>query len=186
MRHVKYFGFGLVALALAGCTIGSGGGGGLRKQLGFQDAPDEFLIIARDQIEVPASFDLPRPQPGAPSRVEVDPLADAHEALFDRPEPVRLANASPGETVLLSGAEAADDNSEVRALLAEENEDTGERQFGLTSLFGIPIPARIGEVDEVLDSIDETEELRAEGKPTPAAPPPPPGRNTGLRFIDIE
>ena len=55
-------------VAIAACSLDSRRGGTLRQQLGIaQGAPDEFLIIARAPIEMPPSFDLPRPQPGAPS-----------------------------------------------------------------------------------------------------------------------
>ena len=110
-------------VAIAACSLDSRRGGTLRQQLGLaQGAPDEFLIIARAPIEIPSSFDLPRPEPGAPSRVEVNPLSDAHNALFLRPEPVRLGAASGGEQVLLSGANAEGDNSVVRDILAERGE----------------------------------------------------------------
>ena len=122
--------------------------------------------------------------PGAPSRVEVDPLADAHSALFRRETPVRLANSSPGEQVLLSGADADGDLSVIRDTLNEEGEPTGERQFGLDSIFGVEIPNQIADRDAVLDSIDEIEALRERGLPTPAAPPAPPNRNTGIRYIE--
>ncbi len=161
--------------AIAACSLDSRRGGTLREQLGVaQGAPDEFLIIARAPIEVPATFDLPRPQPGAPSRVEVDPAADAHSALFLRPEPVRLGAASSGEQVLLSGANADGDNSTVRDILAEEEGPAINENYGLTSLFGTRIPARLGAASEDLDSVEEVEALRNQGYRTPSAPPKPP------------
>lgn len=161
-------------VAIAACSLDSRRGGTLRQQLGFaQGAPDEFLIIARAPIEVPASFDLPRPQPGAPSRVEVDPAADAHSALFLRPEPMRLDAASGGEQVLLSGANADGDNSVVRDILAEEEGPLVNENYALSSIFGYRIPARLGESSEDLDSQEEVEALRQQGLRTPSAPPKP-------------
>lgn len=160
--------------AIGACSLDSKRGGTLREQLGVaQGAPDEFLIIARAPIEVPATFDLPRPQPGAPSRVEVDPAADAHNALFLRPDPVRLGAASSGEQVLLSGANADGDNSTVRDILAEEEEPEINENYGLTSLFGYRIPSRLGDSSEGLDSLTEVEDLRNQGYLTPSAPPKP-------------
>jgi len=171
-------------VAIAACSLDSRRGGSLREQLGVaQGAPDEFLIIARAPIEVPETFDLPRPQPGAPSRVEVDPAADAHKALFLRPDPVRLDTASGGEQVLLSGANADGDNSIVRDVLAEEEGPEINENYGLTSLFGYRIPARIGAASEDLDSVAEVEELRNKGYLTPSAPPKPPSeRGFGVTF----
>lgn len=182
-RRLLITSLSLAAFAAAGCTADSQNGG-LRQQLGLSQAPDEFLIIARDPIEVPASFDLPRPEPGAPSRVEIDPIADAHSALFQRERPVRLATASPGESVLLSGADAEGDNSGIRNVLEDEDPFAGERQFGLTSFLGVPVPASLEEAESALDSIEETQELRRQGLPTPAAPPPDEDRETGIRFIE--
>ncbi len=159
-------------VAIAACSLDSRRGGTLREQLGVaQGAPDEFLIIARAPIEVPPTFDLPRPQPGAPSRVDVDPAADAHFALFQRPDPVRLSAASGGEQVLLSGANAGGDNSTVRDILAVEEEPEVNENYALSSLFGYRIPARIGGASEGLDSVEETEALRNQGYLTPSAPP---------------
>ncbi len=161
-------------VAIAACSLDSRRGGTLRQQLGIaQGAPDEFLIIARAPIEVPPSFDLPRPQPGAPSRVDVDPLSDAHSALFLRPDPIRLGAASGGEQVLLSGANAEGDNSVVRDILAEEEGPRDNEKYGLSSLFGYRIPARLGESSEDLDSLEEVEALRQQGFLTPSAPPQP-------------
>lgn len=171
--------------AIAACSLDSRRGGSLRDQLGVaQGTPDEFLIIARAPIEVPSTFDLPRPQPGAPSRVEVDPLSDAHTALFQRPEPVRLNAPSGGEQVLLSGANAADDNSSVRTVLADEAPADVNERYGLSSLFGYRIPSNLGEESEDLDSVEENEALRNRGIPVPTAPPPPESRRgAGLTFI---
>ncbi len=161
------------AAALAGCSISSERGGTIGEQLGVTaGAPDEFLIIARAPLELPPSFELPRPQPGAPSRLEPNPFVEAESALFGRPVSAARAAAAPGagEAALLVGAGAADDNSAVREALAAEAAPT-ERRYGLTSLFGVPIPANLGEEDAILLSAEEIERLRQQGLPTPAAPP---------------
>ena len=160
------------ALLAGACTIGSESGP-IGEQLGFSlGTPDEFLVIARKPIEIPTSFTLPAPQPGAPSLVEPDPFADAHLSLYRRPEPIRLGQASQGEQVLLSGADAASDNSVIRQVLAEEDPDAGERRFGLTSFLGVPIPATVDGLDAaVVRPVSETELLRRQGYLTPTAPP---------------
>ena len=171
----------IAAIAVAGCTIGSdtSAPGGFREALGLNaGAPDEFLIIANDPLQLPPNFELTRPTPGAKSRVEPNPFGDAHSALFRTEEPTRLAAASPGETILLSGAGVSGDNSAVRAQLAEESPEDGPRDFALTSLFGIPIPATLGEVESSLESRTEVENLRRQGYLTPALPPLPPATNT--------
>lgn len=162
------------AAAVSACSVGSSSSGTVGEQLGFSvGAPDEFLIISRRPLQRPPSFDLPRPQPGAASRVELDPLAEAHGAVFSRPEPVRLATASPGEQALLRGAGADGDNSAIRDEIAAEGvTPEGERQFGLTSLGGFAIPATLDEEEDALIEVQrENEALRQRGLPTPTAPP---------------
>ena len=158
------------AIAAGACSVGSEGGS-FGEQLGFRPgAPDEFLIIARKPLEMPPSMNLPSPEPGAPSRVELDPFADAHASLFRRPAPVRLGSASTGEQVLLSGANADGDNSVIREALASDVPITGERKFGATNFFGFAIPANIGEDDSVVQPVAETALLRRQGYLTPTAP----------------
>ena len=157
------------AVAAAGCTLDSEGGG-VRQQLGIQTtAPDEFLIIARRPLEMPQSFDLPRPEPGAPSRVELNPLADAHVSLFKRPDPVRLATASEGEQVLLSGADAEGDNSVVRQVIADE-EAPDDSRYGLSTFLGVSTAVSSDEGVQTVRPVEETQLLRRQGYLTPTAP----------------
>jgi hypothetical protein len=158
----------------AGCSIGSDGSeaGGFREALGLNaGAPDEFLIIANDPLQLPPSFELARPTPGTISRVAPNPEGIAYTALFQTDLPQRLAVASPGETVLLTGAGITDDNSSIRAILAEEAPEDGSGDFGLTSIFGLAIPLTLGDLDSILESRTEVENLRQQGYLTPALPP---------------
>lgn len=168
------------AFVAAGCTVGGDTkGGGIRGALGLNaGAPDEFLIIANDPLQLPPSFALPRPTPGAASRVAPNPLGDAHSALFRVEEPTRLAAASAGEAVLLSGAGAAGDNSGIRDVLAAEAPEDGPRDYLLTSIFGFAIPATLSDIESVLESRTEVENLRRRGYVTPAVPPLPPKAKT--------
>lgn len=168
----RFAGVAALAALAAGCSASSQDGVGLGARLGLsQTSPDEFLIIARDPLEVPQSFTLPPPQPGAPSRVAPDPLIDAQIAVFQRPGDQQLASASTGERALLGGAGAVGDNGAIRAELSDDRAPEGERKFGLTEVFGIPIPSEIDDFRSVLESGEENEILRQQGLPTPAAPP---------------
>ncbi|MEM7545544.1 MAG: DUF3035 domain-containing protein [Pseudomonadota bacterium] len=173
MRSVPKLSICVLAVVMAaGCTVGSGQGQGIGASLGLsKTSPDEFLVIANRPLQLPPSFTLPVPTPGVASRVELDPLSDAHRALFNRPQPLRLNTASIGESVLLTGADADGDNAVIRQVLAQEDPSAGERQFGLTSIFGIPIPATLDDRDALLESQEENERLRSEGFLTPTAPP---------------
>ena len=171
------------AAFVSACSVNSEGGS-IGEQLGVTaGAPDEFLIIARKPLEMPASMTLTRPEPGAPSRVDPNPFHDAHASLYREKEPRRLSAPSGGETTLLAGADASGDNSVIRQVLAEDNPDDVERKYGLTSFLGVPIPADFGaEEDSVVTPVAETQLLRRQGYLTPTAPegladdePPPPG-----------
>jgi hypothetical protein len=162
----------LLAATAAGCTYDSKNGGSFGEALGISaQTPDEFLIVANQPLLLPPNFSLPEPTPGVASRIALDPLADAHTALFNRPDPIRLAQTSRGEEVLLSGADADGDNAVIRQVLADEDTSGGERRFGLTSFGGFAIPATLGEIDAVLEPVEETDRLRNEGFLTPTAPP---------------
>ncbi|QIE56923.1 DUF3035 domain-containing protein [Pikeienuella piscinae] len=158
------------AALLTGCTLSSEDGT-IGEQLGFAvGSPDAFMIIAREPIQMPPDNSLPTPQPGAASPRMPDPYAEARESLFGSPEePERLASTSTGEEALLAGAGATTDNSAVRAEIDAEV-DT-ERKFGLTSFFGMPIPANLDNPNIVVDSQGENERLRQQGLLTPTAPP---------------
>lgn len=164
----------LVVVVGAGCTVGSDdiGSGGFRGALGLNaGAPDEFLIIANDPLQLPPSFDLARPTPGAISRVAPNPEGDAHLALFRTEEPRRLATASPGETVLLTGAGVTGDNSNIRTVLNEEIPEDGPSDYAFSSFFGFEIPRTLEDIDSTLETRTEVENLRQQGYLTPALPP---------------
>ncbi|MGB0505205.1 MAG: DUF3035 domain-containing protein [Pikeienuella sp.] len=159
------------AFVLSGCEVGSDTGG-VRSTFGIdQGAPDEFLIIAKQPLQLPPTFDLPRPTPGAPNRVDPDPNAQAYSALYQGTKTEGNAPVSAGERVLLSGANAEGDNSSVRTALNSEEAVVTERKFLLDTFLGIPIPANIGEISSNLASVEEVERLRQQGLRTPAAPP---------------
>ena len=172
------------AAAFVGAFSVTSEGGSIGGQHGVSaGAPDEFLIIARRPLELPANMSLVRPEPGAPSRVEPNPFHDAHASLYREKEPRRLSAPSNGEATLLDGADASGDNSVIRQVLAEDNPDDVERKYGLTSFLAVPMPADFGaEQDSVVTPVAETQLLHRQGYLTPTAPegladdePPPPG-----------
>lgn len=159
-------------VVLSGCEAGSDSAG-FRSQFGVdQGAPDEFLIIAKRPLQMPPSFDLPRPDPGAANRVDPDPDAQAYAALYQATQIERDAPISAGERVLLKGADAEGDNSAVRALLQGDLPAETNREFLFDTIFGVVIPANLNEINSDLVSAEEVERLRRQGLPTPAAPPP--------------
>jgi hypothetical protein len=160
----------IAAVLIAGC--GSSG----REAIGLRvPPPDEFLVVSRKPFAVPADLTaLPPPSPGAPSRVDPDPVAQAQAALAGRPVEAAGAAPSAGEASLLAASGAAAADPDIRRTLVAEA-PAPERRFGLDSLFGFPIDQTGGaESGERVDATAEAARLRAQGVAAPVAPAPPP------------
>lgn len=158
----------LLVLALAGC---GGSAEGFRDAVGLNTPPpDEFLVVSRAPLQMPPRLDaLPTPQPGAPSRVDPNPRAQAQAALAGRPIP-QAAAPSGGEQALLAAAGPADPT--IRgAIRAETAATPTERRFGLDSFFGFPINQNPGAPTDRLDPREEAERLRTSGAAVPVVPP---------------
>jgi hypothetical protein len=160
----------LLVLAVAGC----GGTENFRDAVGLNTPPpDEFLVVSRAPLQMPPRLDaLPPPQPGAPSRVEPNPQAQAQAALAGRPIP-QAAAPSGGEQALLAAVGPAD--PAVRSAIRSETAATPtERRFGLDSFFGFPINQNPGAPVDRLDPREEAERLRTTGAAVPVIPPDAP------------
>lgn len=168
---------GLILLALAGVTAC---GSSSREAIGLRvPPPDEFLVVSRKPLTLPADMTaLPTPRPGAPSRVDPDPVAEAQAALTGvAPSAVASAAPTAGERALLGAAGAAGADPAIRETLVAEA-PVPERRFGLDSFLGFPIDQTLGAADaERLSPTEEAERLRAQGvvAPIPPTPPTPPG-----------
>jgi len=161
-----------VALSLGACA----GSKGMRESMGLAaPPPDEFMVVARAPLELPPDLSaLPTPQPGAPSRVEPNPRAEAQAALMgDEVSAAPAAAPTAGEAALLSAAGAGPQNAEVREQIAQDESATPTRRFGLTSLFGRKIVQDPEAEAERLSPEAEAERLQREGLPAPAAPSAP-------------
>jgi hypothetical protein len=164
----------LLAVLLAACSASSDGSGrSFRESVGLAaPPPNEFLVVSRAPLQIPASTaTLPPPQPGAQSRVEPDPSASARAALLGEAtvESGPAAPPSAGEAALVAAVGPSD--PAVRQQLEAETPES-ERRFGLDGLFGYEFPDPQADAER-LSSAEEAERLRAEGLPTPTAPPAP-------------
>ena len=159
-------------LALSACgTIGSP-----LEALGAKiPPPDEFRVIARKPLEMPATATLPVPRPGAPSPLDPDPHRDALQALMgiSGSPVVTTIEPSAGEQVLLSSANAAAASSEIRVQLEEERiQDEAAKPYAppsLSELLGMSGGEKLDE-SELLDPVAESQRLQREGYLTPADP----------------
>jgi hypothetical protein len=159
-------------LALSACgTIGSP-----LEALGARiPPPDEFRVIARKPLEMPATATLPVPRPGAPSPLDPDPHRDALQALMGTSGSpvVTTIEPSAGEQVLLSSANAAAASSEIRVQLEEDRiQEAAAKPYeppSLGELLGFSGGEKLDE-SELLDPVAESQRLQREGYVTPVDP----------------
>lgn len=151
--------------ALAGCQ--GGGLAGALRSAGVGSAPDEFLVLPTKPLEMPENLAaLPPPTPGAPSRVDPQPEADAVAALTGRPSAPGAASAG----TLIARAGPVD--PQIRAQLAAEDAVYRSENRGL-------LLDRIADNNSDWSIYDnmrlnadaEFQRLRARGVRVPAAPP---------------
>lgn len=91
-------------------------------------APDEFAVLSRKPLQMPSSVSLPEPRLGEKSALEPDPANDAIVALLGQSAVSGTQPASRGETALLSAANAASEQVEIRRILEEETRAAEEDQ----------------------------------------------------------
>ncbi len=137
--------------------------------------PDEFQVIARKPLMMPAAATLPEPRPGAPSPLDPDPHRDALQALFGTSGSPVVSTIEPSaaEQVLLSSANAAAASSEIRVQLEEERiQEAAAKPYeppSLGELLGLSGGEKLDE-SELLDPVAESQRLQREGYVTPVDP----------------
>lgn len=139
----------LSALALLGALmILPGGCGGnvkdnVRGTLGLnREAPDEFTVITRAPLEIPANFTLPPPVPGMKRPQEKHTLNAAKEAVFGeekrRNNNIANGNNSSIEAILLDKTGAGNSKGDIRTLINKEADEFAEKNTPVTQkLLGI-------------------------------------------------
>jgi hypothetical protein len=142
-------------------------------------APDEFQVLAREELRMPPSMrELPEPRPGTPSPREPDARAEAQAALgiAQATGAARAARPSPGEAELLAAAEAGEAEPDIRDTLAAESGAPGDGPYEppmIWEVFGLDGgEGPYGDVDpeSVLDPVAESQRLQREGIRAPNDP----------------
>jgi hypothetical protein len=167
----------LVGLAvLAGCTRIGGdlSSDGFSSALGLKDTtPDEFIVLPRKPLTMPQTIALAEPSPGAPSRVEPTPLADARAALGRQSPQDGGPSAAEQALIAAVGADAAD--PAVReALTTDGARDLSDSPYGLEADFGVELTSITrGEPLTREEQEAEAARLRAQGLTVPNTPEAP-------------
>jgi len=161
-----------VLLAVAGCdSIGDP-----LEAIGARvPAPDEFQVMPRKPLEMPATAQLPEPSLGAPSPLEPNPRAEAMAALFGPAAAAGAGTAAPSasERALLSSANAAAGSGDVRVQLDKDKSRQAVNTPYVPPTLGELITgnaARKVDESELLDPEAEALRLQQQGIATPANP----------------
>jgi len=137
--------------------------------------PDEFQVIVRAPLMMPATANLPEPRPGAASPLDPDPHRDALRALLGTSGSPVVSSIAPsaGEQVLLSSANAAAASGDIRVQLEEEKIAKEENKPYEAPSIGEFLGFGEGEkLDEsaLLDPVAESQRLQRQGNVAPADP----------------
>lgn len=113
----------LCATTLSGCSR-------VKEELGLiRRTPDEFAIVKRAPLEIPADLNqvasLPPPQPGAQRPQELNPEQAAQMAILGTSSQSAAAPSS-GESVLLQKAGATNINPSIRETVNREAVENAE------------------------------------------------------------
>ncbi len=139
-----------------------------KEQLGLsKKSPDEFAVVKRAPLELPPSYTLAPPRPGAARPQETSPNIQAKEAVLGASTLQAKDGVTAGESVLLQKAGTGVADPSIRAKVDEESNDydrskipAAKKLFGLVNNEDPP--------EEVVDAEQELERLQqnaAEGKP---------------------
>ncbi len=132
-------------------------------------APDEFQVITRKPLMMPPTDALPEPRLGAPSPLDPTPNRDAELALLGTdvgPPPV---GSSQGEQALLSAADVAASNPEIRQTLSQDATGSNE-PYEPPTIFEL-LGASEAPPKDAIDAAAEARRLQAEGvAPAPIDP----------------
>jgi Protein of unknown function (DUF3035) len=144
-----------------------------REQFDFsKKAPDEFAVVKRAPLEMPPSFEVRAPRPGAPRPQEQATDQMAREAILGPDAQKALAKeagVTQGEAVLLQKTGAANASPAIRAKVdAETAELIKEETPGINALKEMVGQKATEPSFEEVDPIAETNRIKqnkAQGKP---------------------
>lgn len=168
-----------VYLAAMLCTLtacGSLDATKVRQELGLiGQPPDEFMVTTRRPLDIPSgqALSLPKPTPGAASRVVIDPLQQASSALFGdqaMPQSPDFRVLSEAEADLLRQTEVHGQTTDnIRATLESEVGNSNRDTYLIYQL--LPTLKAPGDRDETIDARAEAERLRQKGVEDVPTPP---------------
>ncbi|MEM7213499.1 MAG: DUF3035 domain-containing protein, partial [Pseudomonadota bacterium] len=120
---------------------------------------------SRKPLKMPGSIALPEPRLGERSALEPDPETDAIVALLGQSAVSRTQPASQGETALLSAANAASEQVQIRRILEEETRAAEENKpYEAPSIFDFfTDDGEKVDPETLINPASESRRLQAEG-----------------------
>lgn len=154
-----------VTTALASVSACSAIGNPIDALTAKPPVPDEFSVLARKPLQMPSSVALPEPRLGERSALEPDPSTDAIVALLGQSAVSRVQTASAGEGALLSAANAAAEQTEIRRILEAETRAAKEdKPYEAPSLFDLfSDDGETLKSEELINPASEARRLQSEG-----------------------
>ncbi len=163
---------GAAAVSVTACE-------GAKKQFDFsKKAPDEFAVMTRAPLEMPPSYTLRPPQPGAPRPQEQSTANMAREAVLGPDAVKQIAKdnqVSAGEAVLLQKTGAANVNPAIRSVVDRETAEIAEDETPGIDTLKKMVGKDVKPPAKVVDPVAETNRIKANkaaGKPVTAGETP--------------
>lgn len=145
---------GLAVLTLSACAD-------TKKTLGLAPhSPDEFKVMQRAPLEIPESFVLPTPQPGAqrPQEAQIPDLVK--RALTGKVPGESQVELSDSERALLQKTRATQTPADIRSQVDRETQELAEKDKSVTQrILGV---GGLNRASDVLDAKKEAERLEKE------------------------
>ncbi len=151
--------------ALAVSTFSLNGCSGVRDSLGIdKESPDEFAVMTRAPLEMPAKLILPKPRLGAMRPQEKTASLQAKEALLGGEAKSLRGDSSAAEESLLKRAGTDNINPNIRAEIDKESDEfldrnrpVAEKLLNLSGLKKAPSAT-------VIDAKKELERIQSDKK----------------------
>ena len=152
------------------CAAGLSACESTQETLGLtKEAPDEFKVVKRAPLEMPPSYSLRPPSPGAARPQEQATIEEARQTVFggeDETAQERLPTTSEGMLLRQAGAGNADPNirakvDEETANLKDEDKPVIDKLLDLTS----DTKERPGTVVDAKKEAERLQKNKEEGKP---------------------
>jgi hypothetical protein len=162
----------LLTLTMAGAALGLAACEKTKEQFDFsKKAPDEFAVVTRAPLEMPPTYDLRPPEPGAPRPQEIPTDQMARQSVLGVESVKQTASeygVSQSEAVLLQKTGAANANPAIRAAVDKETAEIADEEMPGIDHLRRMVGKDVDPPSKVVDPVAEANRIKAnkaQGKP---------------------